>query len=286
MKVILAETAGFCMGVSLALKKLDRAVRKGGATICTLGPIIHNPQVLEHYEKLGVKRIQSPAEVEPDTVVVIRAHGIPQDVELELKKHGVVVVDATCPKVKKAQLLIERQAERGRTLLLYGEENHPEVKGLLSYAKDDAEVFDSLEELQGHINENQEYFLAAQTTQDRGVFEQIRDYAKQQSNLKLPVLETICDATKVRQHEAVEVAKRVDKMVVVGGYQSGNTRRLAQVVREQGVDCIHVETAEELNPEDFADCSLVGLTAGASTHDITIDEVRAALEGMSSRADH
>lgn len=285
MKVILAETAGFCMGVSLALKKLDRAVAEGQACICTLGPIIHNPQVLTHYEKLGVKRIQSPDEAEPGCVVVIRAHGIPQELEQELNKLGVVIVDATCPKVKKAQLLIERQTERGRTLLLYGEENHPEVKGLLSYAKDDAVVFDDLKSLKGRIQVGKDYFLAAQTTQDKAVFEEVRAYAKRQSDMTLPVLETICDATKVRQQEAVKVAKRVDKMVVVGGYQSGNTRRLAQVVREHGVECIHVETAAELTPKDFKGCNVVGLTAGASTHDITIDEVRAALEGMSSTAD-
>ncbi|MBU1003338.1 MAG: 4-hydroxy-3-methylbut-2-enyl diphosphate reductase [Proteobacteria bacterium] len=280
MKVILAETAGFCMGVSLALKKLDRAVRKGEAPICTLGPIIHNPQVLARYEKLGVKRIQTPSEAEPGSVVVIRAHGIPRDLESELRGNDVVIVDATCPKVKKAQLLIERQTQRSRTLLLYGEANHPEVKGLLSYAPDGAVVFGTLEELQGHIQDGHEYFLAAQTTQDQCVFEQIKEYARQQSSLRLPVLETICDATKVRQEEAVDVAKRVDKMVVVGGYESGNTRRLTQVVRDHGVDCIHVETAEELNPADFAGCTLVGLTAGASTHDITIDQVRAALEAM------
>lgn len=285
MKVILAETAGFCMGVSLALKKLDRAVAEGQARICTLGPIIHNPQVLGHYEKLGVKRIQSPDEAEPGSVVVIRAHGIPQDLEDELNKIGVVIVDATCPKVKKAQLLIERQTERGRSLLLYGEENHPEVKGLLSYATEDAVVFGELDELQGQVEPGRDYFLAAQTTQDKGVFEQIKAYAREHSDMPLPVLETICNATKVRQQEAVKVAGQVDKMVVVGGYQSGNTRRLAQVVQEQGVECIHVETAAELDPKDFKGCNVVGLTAGASTHDITIDEVRAALEGITPTVD-
>jgi len=285
MKVILAETAGFCMGVSLALKKLDRAVNEGQADICTLGPIIHNPQVLAHYEKLGVRRIQTPSEATPGSMVVIRAHGIPQELERELNDIGVVIVDATCPKVKKAQLLIERQTERGRTLLLYGEENHPEVKGLLSYASDDAVVFDSLEELTGRIDPDREYVLAAQTTQDKAVFETLKAHARRSSNLTVPVLETICDATKVRQQEAVEVAARVDKMVVVGGYESGNTRRLAQVVRDSGVDCVHVETAAELVAEDFRGCTVVGLTAGASTHDSTIDEVRAALEAMPPRAE-
>ncbi len=282
MKVILAETAGFCMGVSLALKKLDALVEEAGGAplICTLGPIIHNPQVLGHYESLGVRRIAEPAEAAPGSKVVIRAHGVPVAVERELSERGVDVVDATCPKVKKAQLLIERQTQRGRVLLLYGEENHPEVRGLLSYASDEALVFDSIEELEDRLDPGKDYVLAAQTTQDKEVFRQIKEYVQERTNRVLPVLETICNATRVRQAEAIEVAGTVDVMVVVGGYESGNTRRLAKVVREQGVRCIHVETAEELDPEDFRGCATVGLTAGASTHDKTIEQVRAALEAM------
>lgn len=282
MQVILAETAGFCMGVSLALKKLDQLVKEhvDGKTICTLGPIIHNPQVLGMYAKKGVRRIDSPADAAPCDQVVIRAHGIPVKDENELKGYGVEIADATCPKVKKAQLLIQRQTQRGRTLLLYGEENHPEVRGLLSYAADDAMVFDSLEEIEGMLDTEREYFLAAQTTQDQAVFQRIKEYVQSNVTHTVPVLETICNATKVRQEEAIAIAQNVDKMVVVGGYESGNTRRLAKVVQEQGVQCFHVETADELNPADFAGCGTVGLTAGASTHDKTIDEVRAALEAM------
>ncbi len=282
MKVILAETAGVCMGVSLALKKLDSVVEENtdGCTICTLGPIIHNPQVLGDYEAKGVRRIAEPSEAGPGSKVVIRAHGIPVAVEEELGRRGVDVVDATCPKVKKAQLLIERQAQLGRTLLLYGEENHPEVRGLLSYASDEALVFDSLEELEGRLAPDKDYVLAAQTTQDKEVFRQIKEYVQRTSNRELPVLDTICNATRVRQAEAIKIAGAVDVMVVVGGYESGNTRRLAKVVREQGVPCVHVETADELDPAVFKGCATVGLTAGASTHDKTIERVRAALEAM------
>lgn len=284
MEIILARTAGFCMGVSLALKKLDTTIEQTKGTIHTLGPIIHNPQVLTMYEERGVYKIEAPEEAAPGNTVVIRAHGITRQVEQHLKDHGVNIEDATCPKVKKAQLLIDRQTMRGRTLLLYGEADHPEVRGLLSYAGDDALVFDSLEELEEiGLDPARSYVLAAQTTQDKAVFEQIKEYVKDFCNQSVPVLETICDATKVRQQEAVRIAGEVDKMVVVGGYQSGNTRRLAKVVGEQGVDCVHVETAEELNPEDFKDCAVVGLTAGASTHDNTIEAVRAALAAMPPR---
>lgn len=281
MRVILAETAGFCMGVSLALKRLD-AVLEGaaGAPICTLGPIIHNPQVLEMYEQRGVQRINGPGEAQPGSTVIIRAHGVPVGVERLLKERGVDIVDATCPKVKKAQLLIERQAQRGRTLLLYGEENHPEVQGLLSYASTEALVFDSPQALEGRLERDREYVLAAQTTQDKEVFRQIKEYVQARTSRPLPVLETICNATRVRQEEAIAIARRVDHMVVVGGYESGNTRRLAKVAAEQGVPCTHVETAAELRGADFKDCTTVGLTAGASTHDKTIEEVRALLEAL------
>ncbi|MCK9240580.1 4-hydroxy-3-methylbut-2-enyl diphosphate reductase [Desulfocurvus sp.] len=281
MHVKLAETAGFCMGVSLALKRLDSLLENApDGPICTLGPIIHNPQVLEMYARRGVRRIEGPGEAPPCSTVVIRAHGVPVGVERALEAHGVQVVDATCPKVKKAQLLIERQTQHGRTLLLYGEENHPEVQGLLSYASTEALVFGGLEELEGQLEPGRDYVLAAQTTQDQEVFQRIRDYVRAHATHAVPVLDTICDATRVRQEEAIAIARTVDRMVVVGGYESGNTRRLAKVVSQQGVPCVHVETAAELDPADFAGCRTVGLTAGASTHDKTIEEVRALLTAL------
>ncbi|WP_461210608.1 4-hydroxy-3-methylbut-2-enyl diphosphate reductase [Desulfocurvus sp. DL9XJH121] len=280
MEIRLAKTAGFCMGVSLALKKLDTTLATAQGPIHTLGPIIHNPQVLAMYEAQGVRQISSPEEAEPGSTVVIRAHGIPRELEETLRGRGVRVVDATCPKVKKAQLLIQEHSSLGQTLMLYGEENHPEVRGLLSYAGPDALVFGSLEELLPKLEADKDYFMAAQTTQDKVAFQEIRAALSSRIPKPFPVLETICDATKVRQEEAVSIAREVDRMVVVGGYQSGNTRRLAKVVLEQGVDCTHVETAEELDPAHFKDCTVIGLTAGASTHDKTIEAVRAALAAL------
>jgi len=287
MKVVLAETAGFCMGVGLALKKLDSLIREkaredkpGQGHIFTLGPIIHNPQVLEEYEALGVLRIDDPEEAPPGSTVVIRAHGVPRDKEEELCQRGVKVVDATCPKVKKAQLLIAEQSGNGRMLLLYGEENHPEVRGLLSYADNGSEVFDSLKGLISVLKPGGKYFLAAQTTQDKALFKDLKDYLVRHAAPDTPILETICDATRVRQREAVAVARKVDKMVVAGGFISGNTRRLVKVVEDQGVLCVHVETADQLRPEDFSGCEIIGLTAGASTPNKIIEKVRSTLESF------
>jgi 4-hydroxy-3-methylbut-2-en-1-yl diphosphate reductase len=274
MHVILADTAGFCMGVSLALKRLDKLIDQndGQRPIVTLGPIIHNPQVLAAYAERGVTQIDDPADAPAGGTVIIRAHGVPRPVEDALHDRGAVIVDATCPKVKKAQLLIEEQSALGKRLLLLGEENHPEVRGLLSYAGDDALVFDSLEELEQGFDPGRESFLAAQTTQDRKLFDGMRRWLEGRAPGST-VLETICDATRIRQQEAIHVAREANAMVVAGGFNSGNTRRLVKVIRDQGTPCVHVETADELDPADFVDAEIIGLTAGASTPDTIINEI-------------
>ncbi|MEW5772177.1 MAG: 4-hydroxy-3-methylbut-2-enyl diphosphate reductase [Thermodesulfobacteriota bacterium] len=279
MEVILAQSAGFCMGVSLALEKLETVLDEAepGEAIHTLGPIIHNPQVLAEFEARGVACIARPEEARAGSTVVIRAHGIPRQTEEILRARGVTVIDATCPKVSTAQKLISRETARGRSLLLLGEAHHPEVRGLLSYASPDAVVFETLEELKSRLVPGKDYVLAAQTTQDREMFEKVRKYLRERLGDDVPVLETICDATKVRQEEAIAIARQVDKMVVAGGYESGNTRRLAQVVAAQGAPCVHVETADQLRREDFAGCRKIGLTAGASTPDKIIREIHAVL---------
>ena len=283
MKLLRAETAGFCMGVDLALKKLTSLIEtptgEVAKTIVTFGPIIHNPQVLEEFAAKGVGVVNDPADIPGHATVVIRAHGIPEPVRQAIKTRGAQLVDATCPKVKKAQTLIFAQARHGKVLLLFGEEDHPEVKGLLSYATAGAYVFDSMAELEDlSLPHGPTYFLAAQTTQDEQEFLRIRDYLKDRFGAELTVLSTICNATMNRQQEAMDLAAAVDFLVVVGGRDSGNTRRLAQVARTAGTPSVHVETADELSPEMFANYHTIGLTAGASTPKKIIDRVQQVLE--------
>lgn len=291
MEIIRARLAGFCMGVGLALKKLDDLLaRDDSRPTFMLGPIIHNPQVLEGYARRGVGLAKSVSEAPVGSRVVIRAHGIPAGEEQELLERGVEVVDATCPKVKRAQLLIGEQAEAGRRLLLFGENDHPEVRGLLSYAGPEAFVFETPAELAAHpLDPNTRYFLAAQTTQDRQGFEQIKADLAARLPEEVLTLQTICDATRLRQDEAIRLAARVDCVVVAGGKASGNTRRLAQVIEAQGIPTIHVETVDDLYGIDFAKHAMLGLTAGASTPKSTIDEIEAhlrALQGAPARASH
>lgn len=270
------------MGVSLALKKLETALenREGARRVCTLGPIIHNPQVMGRFRERGVECLERVEDARREDIILIRAHGVTRNDEFVLRKAAAKVEDATCPKVKKAQLAIAKASERGARLLLFGEAEHPEVRGLVSYANDDARVFATLDELNKiALDPEAAYVLAAQTTQDRGIFQQIEDELSRRLP-RLSILRTICDATRMRQEEARELAAKVDIMIVVGGRESGNTRRLADLASEAGIRTWHVETAEELEGADIDPSLTAGLTAGASTPADEIDAVERKLRGL------
>ncbi|MDR0339700.1 MAG: 4-hydroxy-3-methylbut-2-enyl diphosphate reductase [Desulfovibrio sp.] len=286
MKVVRARTAGFCLGVSLALRCLDRELESvsagAGQRLITLGPIIHNPLVMRHYARMGVLCETDISRVASGDRVVIRAHGIPRGMQETLAGIGAKIVDATCPKVKKAQKAIGKQYANGGTLLLFGEREHPEVRGLLSYAGEQAQVFGSLEDLAAlELDPDKPYFLAAQTTQESSTFARAREKIRRLLGRDIPFLDTICDATRKRQQEATDLSSSVTALVVVGGFNSGNTKRLAEVAAGHGVVALHVEQPSDLS----ADCVArirqsggpVGLTAGASTPDEHIAAVEAFL---------
>lgn len=289
MNVMRASQAGFCMGVALALKKLDQAIaNKPLGKVRTMGSIIHNPQVLEEYAKQGVKKIDDPNEAEAETTVLIRAHGIPRQAEATLLQKRITLIDATCPRVKKAQLAIAEATITGASLLLFGEEYHPEVRGLISYANGKTLIFADQAELQRMLpvffpsagSDGQPYVLAAQTTQGRAAFESICAELSARLGARLTVLDTICDATRQRQEEMIRLAAQVEIMVVVGGKESGNTKRLAEIAAMHGTPTLQVETAEEIKPEFFRSFSCAGLTAGASTPKSIIDEVEQCLHAL------
>ena len=282
MRVIRARTAGFCMGVALALQTLDKALAEHdggpGRRIVTYGPIIHNPQVLERYEGLNVFCTEDIGAVCAGDVVIIRAHGVPRCDERRLRERGAEIRDATCPKVKRAQLAIAEATLQGQSLLLFGEEDHPEVKGLISYAGGKVHTFDSLAALSAFdLPRGLPYVLAAQTTQDETEFFRIRDWAHACLG-RVPVLHTICDATSKRQDEVLALAAQVDVVIVVGGKKSGNTRRLAALAESRGVAAWHVESPDELPLEALRDKRTAGLTAGASTPKDLIEQTQAWLE--------
>ncbi|MDR2503045.1 MAG: 4-hydroxy-3-methylbut-2-enyl diphosphate reductase [Deltaproteobacteria bacterium] len=283
MLVIKAPTAGFCMGVSLAVNKLDKALeRTKGKNLYTLGPIIHNPRVVREYEAKGAQCLEDHRLAAAGSTVVIRAHGLPRALEEDLRRHGLNVVDATCPKVKAAQMGIKKAQAAGLgKLLLFGEKDHPEVRGLLSYAGDDALVFSNLDDLRAlPLRPDQPCFAAAQTTQDKNAFADVLDYLKHFLHRPPSVLNTICDATMDRQNDVLELTRKTRSMVIVGGLNSGNTRRLADISRQLGIFTVHCESSTDLPLRRLKDLQPVGLTAGASTPDAHIRAVeKILLEG-------
>ena len=283
MEFVRAKSAGFCMGVSLALHKLDDIIEQENISgdVYILGSIIHNPQVVAEYAEKGVITADCPEDIPSGSIVVIRAHGITKQVQHSLSQRGIHVIDATCPKVKDACLLIEENTDKERVLILFGEEDHPEVKCLLSYTDGATVVFDTLEECQKcDLDPSYKYCLAAQTTQDKHVFDAISRELSKRKGLDLIVLDTICDATRMRQDEATKMADKADFIIVAGGYNSSNTRRLAQVIETSGTKALHIETAEELPLDELRKFKNIGLTAGASTPKKIVDKIQKALEAL------
>lgn len=282
MKIIRAKSAGLCMGVALALRKLSQSVEKKSPTSSRLvmfGPIIHNPQVMEEYKQQGVICINSIEEIKPGDTVIIRAHGIPIHEETYLNKLGVTLIDATCPKVKQAQLAIAKATTTETVLFIFGEKEHPEVKGLISYSNGPYHVFDTIHFLEHFaIPQNTKIVLAAQTTQDASVFQKLQQLLLQK-NIQVTLLDTICNATHKRQNEMLSLTKKVTAMVVVGGLTSGNTRRLAELSKQNGIKTLHVETVDSLYDNDeLQQTDIIGLTAGASTPQHIINDVEKYLK--------
>lgn len=286
MRVIKAKSAGFCMGVSLAVRKLDEAVaaKAKGSSLYTIGPIIHNPALVREYEEKGARCLNDYRDAEAGSTVIIRAHGLPRQVEAELKERGLDIIDATCPKVKAAQMAIQETHDSGQgIMLLFGEKDHPEVRGLLSYALDGdgscgALVFSGLEELENmDISPDKKYFAAAQTTQDKEVFSRAIEWIEKKLGHKIVVLDTICHATRKRQDDVIDLAEKVKSMIIVGGMNSGNTRRLAEIARGKNIFTVHCEGPDELPLDKIKELQPVGLSAGASTPDSQIHAIETIL---------
>ncbi len=262
MKITVAKTAGFCMGVRRAVELALDAPSKYPKPIYTYGPLIHNPQVLALFEEKGVKILHEIPEKGIGTVLV-RAHGIPPGTREGLKKAGFKVINATCPRVVKVQSIIKRHARKGYNVIIVGDEDHPEVVGLLGYAGNRGQVIPSLDALKATAPYDQA-IIVAQTTQNLREYNQIKAWADT-NRPHYKIYHTICDSTEKRQAEVRRIASEADAVVVVGGKESGNTRRLAAIVNAVGKKAYHVETEEELDIQTLSRAQHVAITAGAST---------------------
>ena len=281
MGIKLANTAGFCMGVKRAVDMvLDMASHKGHETIYTYGPLIHNPQTIELLRKRGIVPIRRLDEIEcapPGAAMIIRAHGISPIERKKIKKKGFRVIDATCPKVAHVQAIIRKHAAAGFTVLIAGDREHPEVNGLLGFAGEAGIVLGSPEEAE-HLPKLGKVCVVAQTTQSMEEYAAIADRIRKQYP-EAVIFDTICDSTEKRQTEIKALAAGTDAVFVVGGLNSANTRRLAELAKLQGKPAFHIETAEELNKIDIEPYRRIGVSAGASTPNWIIDRVVDHLTG-------
>lgn len=269
MEIILAKQAGFCFGVKRATHLAFEAADKKGETY-TLGPIIHSPQVVQRLEEMGVKPLSDVSGVESGTII-IRSHGVAAE-ELEaVISRNLEIVDATCPFVKKAQEHVASLSRAGYDVVVVGDADHPEVQGIVSYATGRVYVVGSGEEAE-RLPRMKKIGVVAQTTQS---FENLQNVvtACLGKGGEIRVYHTICDATAVRQEEAKELASKADCMIVIGGYNSANTKRLAEVCSEFLPRTHHIEIASQLDPAWFDGVEKVGVTAGASTPKWLIDDV-------------
>ena len=274
-EITLAKSAGFCFGVNRAVNLLEKMV-DDGKSVCTIGPIIHNPQVISSFEKRGVRIIEHPDECKSGDVIVVRTHGITKELLEEVKSVSPEFCDATCPFVLKIHKTVSENSDENTVTFIAGDKSHPEVIGIRSYCKGPSFVFNTEEELEEIINSNPDLvnnrlILVSQTTFSIKSFEK---YAKKIKNYytNAVIFDTICNATEERQKEATQLSLKNDAMIIIGGRQSSNTAKL-KAVCESNCPTYLIETYEELSGIDFSKFKSVGVTAGASTPDSIIKEV-------------
>lgn len=284
MEVIVAPHAGFCFGVKRAIALAEEALRdlNEGRKIFSMGPLIHNPQEVKRLEDKGLVIMKSEEELDSNSTVIVRSHGIPPQKERELLSKGVKVVDATCPFVKAVHEAVVKLVKEGYFVVLVGEKNHPEVVGTLGYLEEcggSGVVVESKEDIKQVLGK-EKVGIVAQTTQNEQFFKEVvGEIALWAKEVK--VINTICNATSERQEDVYMLAPQVDVMLIVGGKNSGNTRRLYQIAKSLNPRSYHIESAEELQKEWFVGAKRVGITAGASTPDWIIKQVVEKVRAMS-----
>jgi 4-hydroxy-3-methylbut-2-enyl diphosphate reductase len=278
VEIFIADHAGFCFGVERAVGLVEDT-SKNHTGVYTLGPIIHNPQIVSRFAENGVGVCSKPEEMDETNTVVVRSHGITKETYHKLDERNIKVVDATCPFVKKAQNSAKKLGESGTTVVVYGENDHPEVKSIVSFIDSEYIIVSDVAEAK-KLPFKTRYALVAQTTQNSESFDKIAEILKTKCD-EIIVSNTICNATSLRQASAIDLAKKVDIMIVIGGKNSGNTTRLYEICSEICPETYHIETRDELDSNIFDDNRKVGITAGASTPGYLVEEVIEFLKEVS-----
>ena len=271
MKIELAQHSGFCMGVRNAVLKIVNEINSSGEPIYVYGPLIHNPQTIDILSRRGLVTINDLSSIDNRTVA-IRTHGIPVDEYRIIRSRSNRVINLTCPRVARVQALIKKYAKRGYFILITGDENHAEVVGLKSYASSGVKVISEKSDTQ-KIPSRDKYLLVSQTTHDRSFFNDISSELKKRFKT-IEIIDTICDSTRFRQNDVLMGIKgSIDYLVVVGGRNSANTKRLAMIGKNAGIKTHHIETEDEIDEGSFSGDDRVLVTAGASTPGWIINNV-------------
>ena len=278
MQVELAKSAGFCFGVQRAVDTVYKQIEENSAEkIYTYGPIIHNEEVIKDMEKKGVEVILSEEELKQikSGIVIIRSHGVPKRICDLLDENKVRYVDATCPFVKKIHRIVEEKSRDGYHIVIIGNREHPEVMGIEGWAQGPATIIQTEEEARAFelVPESEKVCVVAQTTFNYNKFKDLVEIISEK-RYDIIVLNTICNATKERQKEAYDIAKRVDAMIVIGDKRSSNTQKLFEICSNACADTYYIQTLGDLNMNQLRSVETVGITAGASTPNKIIEEVQ------------
>ncbi len=278
--ILRADEMGFCLGVRRAVGALEEAVARKNSQVYTLGPIIHNPGVVQDFAQKGVQSISCPQKAPAGSYVVLRAHGVPPSVREDLERRGCLVVDGTCPKVLASHKRVSRYAAMHYNTIIVGDPDHGEIQGLAGCAACPVVVSNALEaealNLEGPV------MVIAQTTIKQEEYDQVCAVLKKACEARgteLVVVNSICSATSRRQQALKELCSKVEACLIIGGRESANTQRLYMTARATGIPCWHIQDALDIPPE-IAAYDIIGLSAGASTPDSIISEVEACLRSM------
>ena len=282
MEIVVGKTAGFCYGVKRAVDgSIEQITNNKNPKIYCLGELVHNKQVVENLEEKGIQFIENINEIqENNSKVIIRAHGVKKDIYEQAEKNNIQVVDYTCPNVLKIHKIAEEYKEKGYYIFLTGTENHPEIIGIISHCgenytliKNEQDVEKAIENLEKSNIEN--LLIISQTTFSTKKFEVIKSIIEEKvpKNIEIVIKNTICLATETRQKETKELSTKVDAMIIIGGKNSSNTKKLFEVALENCENTICIETKNEIDINRYKEINKIGIMAGASTPQSSIDEV-------------
>lgn len=276
MEITVAKSAGFCFGVQRAVDSVYKELEENSGKIYTFGPIIHNEQVVEDLNKRGIEVIDTVEQLKKikEGTVVIRSHGVAKEIYDILEQQKLKMVDATCPFVKKIHNIVLDESNNGKTIIIIGNDNHPEVEGIKGLVNGEVIVINKEEQIEKlSLPEQTKACIVSQTTFNHNKFKYLVEIIRKKG-YDITVVNTICNATHVRQVEAQKISSKVDGMIVIGGKNSSNTQKLYDICRNECENTFYVQTVKDLNLHELKSLKSIGITAGASTPKNIIEEVR------------